>query len=128
MSPDDDTPSPNAARPDAAASAEPEPEPELGHPPSRPSGDVAADIELDEVDVKDLLRRALDPPTGAGAPDLLPAVQRRIRVESRGKFFADGWSTTVAPRSTFLVTSLVMLLVTVVLWMLLAPLGIDIVR
>ena len=28
------------------------------------------------------------------APDLLPAVQRKIRKRSRGKFFADGWSTT----------------------------------
>jgi len=91
-------------------------------------GSTAADVELDDVDVKDLLRRALDPPKGVRAPDILPAVQRRIRVESRGKFFADGWGTTVAPRSTFLVTSLVMLLVTLVLWLLLAPLGIEIGR
>ena len=95
--------------------------------PSEPPAEADGDTELDDVDVKDLLRRALDPPKGVRTPDILPAVQRRIRVESRGKFFADGWSTAVAPRSTFLVTSLVMLLVTLVLLLLLLPLGVQIV-
>jgi hypothetical protein len=96
--------------------------------PSDPGRVSGSDAELDEVDVRDLLRRALDPPKGTRSPDILPAVQRRIRVESRGKFFADGWSTTIAPRSTYLITSVVMLLVTLALWLLLTPLGVEILR
>jgi hypothetical protein len=88
-----------------------------------------SELELDEVDVKDLLRRALGPlPRGkAPAPDILRGVQRRIRDESKGRFFADGWSTTPAPRATFLVTSLVILLVSVALWLALSPLNVQIV-
>ncbi len=117
MSSDDDKP---------GTSSEPVAEQGVSDRPSEPGAD--ADIELDDVDVKDLLRRALDPPRGARSPEILPAVQRRIRVESGGKFFADGWSTTIAPRATFLVTAVVMLLVTIVLLALLAPLGVEIVR
>jgi len=84
--------------------------------------------EMDEVDVRDLLRRALDPPRAAKRPDILRGVQRRIRVESRGKFFADGWSTAIAPRATFLVTSLVMVLVTLLVWLLLSPSSIEVLR
>lgn len=96
-----------------------------------PTDDASArgDVVLDEVDVKDLLRRALAPvPRGKGPePDILRGVQRRIREQSQGKFFADGWSTTPWPRATFLVTSIVMLLVSVALWLALSPVGVHVV-
>lgn len=84
-----------------------------------PPGDEA---ELDDVDVKDLLRRALEPPAER-AKKITSRVQHTIRDESRGRFFADGWSTSDAPRATFLVTSLLMLLIVVLTWLLISPLG-----
>src|SRR5215207_5326984 len=78
---------------------------------------------LDEVDLKDLLRGALRPPPGSVAPSLLRGVQRKIRRRSRGKFYGDGWSTARSPRSTYLVTSLVMLALVVLVFFVLVPWG-----
>lgn len=76
-------------------------------------GEGAEGVHLDEVDVRDLLRAALEPPPPKVAKKddaiLLKGVQRRIRVRSKGKFYADGWSTSRSPRSTYLVTSIFML-------------------
>ncbi len=76
---------------------------------------------LDDVDVRDLLRGALRPPPGAVAPELLGGVQRKLRTRSRGKFYGDGWSTASAPRSTYLVTSAIMLVLILVVAVLLIP-------
>lgn len=74
--------------------------------------------------VRDLLRRSL----GAGAPpgdapNLLLGVQRRIRRRSRGKFFADGWSTTHA-RASYALVALVTLLLVVIAYYALGPMDI----
>ena len=71
-------------------------------------------VQLDEVDVRDLLRAALQPPPPKKADKrddaiLLKGVQKRIRMRSKGKFYADGWSTSRSPRSTYLVTSIFIL-------------------
>jgi hypothetical protein len=87
-----------------------------------------AEVELDDVDIKDLLRKALDPPDEGPESSIVVGVQKRIRDRSRGRFYADGWSTTPAPRATFLVTSLVMLAVAVLAWFLLGPMDIAIGR
>lgn len=79
--------------------------------------DVGADSDaegsdvnsLDDVELKDALRDALRPPEGSVAPSLLRGVQRKLRVRSRGKFYGDGWSTASSPRSTYLITSVLML-------------------
>jgi hypothetical protein len=78
---------------------------------------------LDEVDVRELLRSALAPPKGAVAPELLRGVQRRIRTRSRGKFYGDGWSTARSPRSTYLITSILMLILMALVYFILVPLG-----
>jgi hypothetical protein len=78
---------------------------------------------LDEVDMRDLLRSALAPKPGAVAPDLLQGVQRKLRKRSRGKFYGDGWSTASSPRSTYLVTSLVMLALIALVFFVLVPWG-----
>ncbi len=78
---------------------------------------------FDEVDVRDLLRSALAPPKGSVAPSLLPGVQKRLRVRSRGKFYGDGWSTAQAPRSTYLITSIVMLALLALVFLVLMPWG-----
>lgn len=81
------------------------------------------DAGLDEVDLRDMLRGALRPPQGAVAPSLLRGVQGRLRARSRGKFYGDGWSTSQSPRSTYLVTSIVMLAVIALVFLVLIPWG-----
>ena len=96
-------------------------------PPDRPEDaeerpSVPADeLDLDDVDVRDLLRKALEPPK-EDAAKIRTAVHTTLRDRSGGRFFADGWSTQSAPVLTFLVTSLLMLAVVVALWLLLGPL------
>ena len=58
------------------------------------------------------------------APDVLGGFQRKLRERSRGKFYADGWSTSRhAPINTYLITSLMMLAVLGIVYALLAPLS-----
>lgn len=57
-------------------------------------------------------------------PDVLAGFQRKLRERSRGKFYADGWSTSRHPPiNTYLITSLLMLAVMGVIYALLAPLS-----
>ncbi len=81
----------------------------------------ADDAALDDAAMRDLLRGALRPPPSDVAPRLLPGVQRKLRDRSAGKFYADGWSTSTAPRSTYLVTALVMLALCVIAFVMLVP-------
>ena len=81
----------------------------------------ADDAALDDAAMRDLLRGALRPPPSDVAPHLLPGVQRKLRDRSAGKFYADGWSTSTAPRSTYLVTALVMLALCVIAFVMLVP-------
>lgn len=85
--------------------------------------DEAGGGGLDEVDVRELLRSALAPPKGAVAPELLRGVQRKIRTRSLGKFYGDGWSTARSPRSTYLITSLLMLILMALVYFVLVPWG-----
>ena len=97
-------------------------------PPSDPpssGGGLLDGLELDDVDVKDLLRDALAPPE-SNEPRITKRVQQKIREQSKGRFFADGWSTAEAPSATFLVTTLLMLAVLVLLWLLLTPWGVEV--
>ncbi len=66
----------------------------------------------DDLAMRALVKRALAfHPSDGPPPNLLPGVQRRIRRRSRGRFFADGWSTTHARVSYALVGILTILLV-----------------
>ena len=107
-------------RDDAARGAD---DPDEARLDEEPGGDDDGGREgsLDDVDVRDLLRGALRPPPGSVAPELLGGVQRKLRQRSRGKFYGDGWSTASAPRSTYLVTSAIMLALIVVIAVLLIP-------
>jgi hypothetical protein len=102
----------------------PSSDPPSSDPPSSDGG-LLDDLELDDVDVKDLLRGALAPPE-SNDPRITRRVQQKIREQTDGRFFADGWSTSEAPRATFLATTLLMLVVLVVLWLLLTPWGVEI--
>jgi len=69
--------------------------------------------------VRSILRRAKI--RRAPEVNLLPGVQRRIRERSRGRFYADGWSRRGSPTSTYIVTSLLMLVILVLVYFVLVP-------
>ena len=85
--------------------------------PDKPAADPIGDTDTPGFDeaqaesVRNLLRGTLDRAENE-APDVLRGVQRKIRQRSRGKFYADGWSTAKNPPiATYLLTSLAMLLI-----------------
>lgn len=78
---------------------------------------------LDDDDIRSLLRQAMNVDRSKPPSSVLPGVQKKIRQRSRGKFYADGWSTGRSPRSTYFVTSLVMLLILVAVYFALVPGG-----
>ena len=95
-----------------------------GEPPPSEDGEVV----VDEVDLKEALRGALRPPPGSVAPDILRGVQKKLRVRSRGKFYGDGWSTSASPRSTYLVTSAIMLVLVAIVFLVLMPWASDAIK
>jgi hypothetical protein len=104
--------------------AEPVPDEDFPDDGDFPDDDLAEGEHgrsLDDVDVRDLLRGALRPPAGSVAPALLGGVQKKLRMRSRGKFYGDGWSTAEAPKSTYLVTSALMLVLIIIVAILLVP-------
>ncbi len=111
------------------AAAETSPEAPLDESPRGASNVDAASIEevdpalLDEVDLREIMRHALARPPRGEPSDLLHGVQRRLRTRSRGKFYGDGWSTARAPRSTYLVTSVFMLVLIAFVFLVLIPWG-----
>jgi len=82
---------------------------------------------IDEVDVVKALRAALHPPR-VEAHKTQRAVQKKLRDASQGRFFADGWSTAHAPLATFLVTSVIMLVLVAITWLLLWPTELELLR
>lgn len=90
------------------------PEPELDH---------AA-----EQRIKDLLRDVAEDEAQSGAAhaprDLLLGVQHKLRVRSGGKFYEEGWSTARhGPVVTYLITSLFMLALIALAYIVLQPLS-----
>jgi hypothetical protein len=86
-------------------------DPEQGKTDAHGDGDVSGFEEEHAESVRNLLRGTLDR-AEFEAPDVLRGVQRKIRQRSRGKFYADGWSTAKNPPiATYLLTSLAMLLI-----------------
>jgi hypothetical protein len=81
-----------------------------------------------EQRIKDLLRDVAEEEaaTGAAHPprDLLRGIQHRLRVRSGGKFYEEGWSTARhGPVVTYLITSLLMLAVMALAYIVLQPLS-----
>ncbi|HEY4105525.1 MAG TPA: hypothetical protein VGM44_16615 [Polyangiaceae bacterium] len=89
--------------------------------PGQEKLDRSAIQDESEDSLRSMLRGALR--DEAPAPDVLAGVQKKIRERSKGKFYADGWSTAKhPPRSTYLITSLIMLTVLSISYALLSPL------
>ncbi len=84
---------------------------------------------MTEADDKEELSQDLLSALKGGAsreapPDVLSGFQRKLRERSRGKFYADGWSTSRHPPiNTYLITSAMMLAVLGIVYALLAPLS-----
>jgi len=99
----------------------------MSDPDKDPKGPPAPDDPepgLDDDDVRALLKSAMGhEERQAPPPDVLRGVQKKIRQRSRGKFYADGWSTTGTPRSTYFVTAAVMLALLIMLYFFLVPQG-----
>ena len=111
-------------------SAPPSQRPPGGGVPDEPM-DSAIDAAESEA-MRALLKRALGPGARSDAkgdvadeappPDLLEGVQRKIRHRSKGKFYADGWSTTQS-RANYALIAIVMLLLVGVVYFVLGPMG-----
>ena len=74
-----------------------------------------------------LLKRSLPGRTGEGDEDagaILAGVQQKLRKRSRGKFYADGWSTTQS-RVNYALVAAIMLVTIVVVYLVLGPTGIS---
>lgn len=100
------------------------------------------DEAVEEVEVpalSALLKRSLTPSEPAPARDadagaakepseqdraLLLAVQRKLRQRSKGKFYADGWSTSQS-RVNYALVAGVMLVVIVAVYLAMGPMGIS---
>ncbi len=89
--------------------------------------------------LKALLKRSLAAPDEAPPPSsrasepeaptdadkaLLLGVQRKLRKRSKGKFYADGWSTTQS-RVSYALVAIVMLVTIVAVYLALGPTGIH---
>jgi hypothetical protein len=72
------------------------------------------------------LKRSIEAATPAAPsdPNLLRGVQRKIRQRSRGKFFADGWSTSQS-RVSYALVAAIMLVIIAVAYFALGPVGIT---
>ena len=99
--------------------------------------DANLDGDVEEVEVpalSALLKRSLAPvvpdtaePSKEDAEKdrvLLVGVQRKLRKRSKGKFYADGWSTS-ASRVNYALVAGVMLVVIVAVYLALGPMGIS---
>lgn len=95
--------------------------------------DNALDAEEEAPALKALLKRSLDSadvseeaPKDDAEKDrqLLLGVQRKLRQRSKGKFYADGWSTTQS-RVNYALVAGVMLVVIVAVYLAMGPMGIS---
>ena len=92
--------------------------------PRQPAEEIAPD-STDDDPLRALLKRSVQVDPRSAAPvDLLPGVQRRIRRRSKGKFFADGWSTG-ASRVSYALVAALMLLIVALAYFALGPIGVS---
>lgn len=79
-----------------------------------------AEMEAQEKEAAKELKKLLAsvPP----APELLPAVQKKIRRRSKGKFYSDGWSVE-SGRVNYVIIAALMLFVLAIAYFALGPTG-----
>ncbi len=91
-------------------------------PPNAPHGPDADDADdPNAAAVRSLLKRAFGPQSRTlPVPDLLPGVQRRIRMRSRRRFFADGWSSSQA-RVSYVLAGMITVALAILAYLALGP-------
>ncbi len=88
---------------------------------------VESEAELDDEAapaLKSLLKRSLGADEGVKERALLLGVQRKLRQRSKGKFYADGWSTSQS-RVNYALVAVIMLVTIVAVYFALGPMGIS---
>jgi hypothetical protein len=93
-------------------------------PSQAPPTEAGERDSKDEQALAALLRRTAESGAPKDHPDLLRGVQKKLRQRSRGKFYADGWSTANT-RLNYALVALVMLLIILVAYFALGPVGIT---
>jgi hypothetical protein len=93
-----------------------------------PRGAEATDAaeEKDDDAIRALLKQSLvakkpEPPSEG---EFLRGVQKRIRTRSRGKFYADGWSTS-SSRVSYMLVAAAMLVIIALAYFALGPMGVS---
>ena len=61
---------------------------------------------------------------GEAPPSMLPAVQKKLRERSKGKFYSDGWSTSQS-KVSYILVAVVMLLVIAICYFAMGPVGVS---
>jgi hypothetical protein len=94
-----------------------------------PAEEPPPEDEVEDSALSALLKRSLaaEPDGAEAAPDddaLLRGVQRKLRIRSKGKFYADGWSTTQS-RLNYALVAAVMLVTILAVYLALGPTGIS---
>ncbi len=96
-------------------------------PGANDDGEALRDSKDNDV-MRALLKRSMDVDADAAitrvTPDLLRGVQKKIRQRSKGKFYADGWSTSQS-RVNYALVAIVMLLIIAMAYFALGPTGIS---
>ena len=99
---------------------------------SEPASDDGAESDIepapdsrDDEAIRNLLKKSFVEPRNAKVPDLVTGVQRKLRKRSRGKFYADGWSTT-SSKVNYALVAVAMLLIVALAYFVLGPTGISI--
>ena len=90
---------------------------------THPGDDRFEDDEKEGAALRALVKRSMSlEALTKRSPRLVAGVQRRIRQRSRGRFFADGWSTTHS-RVGYLLVGLMTLTLAVTAYFMLGPWG-----
>jgi hypothetical protein len=80
--------------------------------------------EKEDDAIRSLLKRSLAAETEAEPQkSVLGEVQRKLRQRSKGKFYADGWSTT-NQRVSYALVAVIMLLVVAIAYFAMGPMGV----
>lgn len=114
----------------ASAEGAAEPTEASASPASESGAEAESDIEpapdsRDDEAIRNLLKKSFVEPRNAKVPDLVTGVQRKLRKRSRGKFYADGWSTT-SSKANYALVAVAMLLIVALAYFVLGPTGISI--
>ena len=110
--------------PSASGPIEPSASPASAETFSGSDEEVPADA-AEDVAIQSLLRKSMVERGPVVVPDLVTGVQKKLRKRSRGKFYADGWSTATS-RTSYVLVAVAMLVVVAIAYLVLGPTAISV--